>query len=111
MEIQEYIDAVPEARKEKLISLIELIRSACPNAKESIQYKMPMFTHGQNWIAVANQKNYISLYTCNADSIKPFKVKNPNIKTGKGCINFTDSGKIPRQDVEQLIIKVMHAGY
>jgi len=48
-----------------------------------MKYKMPTYQVGDGWVAIANQKNYISLYTCGYHHIVGFKNNNPGIKTGK----------------------------
>lgn len=65
-----------------------------------MQYKMPTCRHGEGWVAIANQKNYISPYTCSADHLEELRRTHPGIKTGKGCINFRVKDKIPEAEVE-----------
>ena len=59
-----------------------------------MKYLMPTFETADGWIAVANQKNYISVYTCSTDKIAPYTTKHPKTKCGKGCLNFRDSQEI-----------------
>jgi hypothetical protein len=58
-------------------------------------------------VALASQKNYISLYTCSAENIATFKEKYGTIKTGKGCINFRDKDEIPLSDLDSVIQNAM----
>ena len=39
--------------------------------------------------------------------IEPFKKKYPDIKTGKGCINFTDKVEIPLTDIKPVIVSAI----
>ncbi len=68
---------------------------------------MPTYEAGEGWVAAANQKNCISLYTCSAEHLESFKRKHPKIKTGKGCINFKDSDDIPINDLIPVIKSAM----
>lgn len=68
-----------------------------------MKYKMPTFEYEQGWISIGNQMNYISVYTCSEAHIADFKLKNPNIKTGKGCINFKDSDDINTESLQAVI--------
>lgn len=68
-----------------------------------MKFRMPTYTVGAGWVALANQKNYISLYTCGYHHIEGFKVKHPEIKTGKGCINFRDKDELPINDICEVI--------
>ncbi len=83
-----------------------------PSARPSMKYKMPTYELETSWIAIANQKNYISLYTCSAEHISSFKKKYPKIQTGKGCINFKDSDEIPYEYLKPVIksaLEVIHS--
>jgi len=105
--IKKYIEAVPEHRRERFQSLQLLILQLYPDAKVSFRYKMPTFEWRDGWVALANQKNYISLYTCGAHHLENFKSKHPDIKTGKGCINFKDKDDIPLADLNSVIHSAM----
>ena len=61
MEIGEYVDNVPELRRERLLSLLALIRRLYPDCVESIWYRMPTFESANGWMAVANQKRDLFL--------------------------------------------------
>ena len=107
MELDEYMREIPAERKDRFRSIVEAVRSIYPDADASMKYKMPTFTNDQGWVAVANQKNYISLYTCSAQHLESFKEKHPRIKTGKGCINFRDKDDIPIDDLLPVIRSAM----
>jgi len=103
-EVTKYLGSVPKERKELVDKLHRLITSLYPEAEIDMKYKMPTYHAGGGWVAVANQKNYVSLYTCGYHHIAPFKEKHPKIKTGKGCINFKVSDLVPLKDIE-LVVK------
>jgi hypothetical protein len=64
---------------------------------------MPTYRHGDGWVALANQKNYISLYTCAESHIETYKRRLPRQKTGKGCINFRARDEIYYDNPEYVI--------
>ncbi|MES9854833.1 MAG: DUF1801 domain-containing protein [Candidatus Thiodiazotropha sp. L084R] len=68
--VKEYLDTVPEIRKEKVDLLHSLILKCFPEATVDMKYKMPTYKYGEGWVAVANQKSYVSLYTCSAEHLK-----------------------------------------
>lgn len=68
-----------------------------------MKYKMPTFESEKGWVALANQKNYISLYTCSAKNIAEFKNLHSHIKTGKGCLNIKDKDDFPLADLDSVI--------
>jgi len=87
MPIDDYVAEIPEARRDRVMSVIDLILSLYPGTRASMRYRMPTFETGSGWVSVADQKHDISLYTCAEAHIAGFKAKHPEIKTGKGCIN------------------------
>ncbi|MEW8627336.1 MAG: DUF1801 domain-containing protein [Candidatus Thiodiazotropha sp.] len=101
-----YFSDLPEARRTRITLLHEMIINEYPDVVIDMHYRMPTYRLGEGWIALANQKNYISLYTCSADHIELFKIQHPTIKTGKGCINFRDRDPLP---IEDLVLVVQHA--
>lgn len=105
-EVQSYIDSIPKDRIDRFISIHKLIVQIYPDAIIDMSYKMPTYRIGSGWIALAKQKNHISLYTCGASHLESYKQKHPHQKTGKGCINFRKSDEIFLDDLETVI---MHA--
>ena len=102
-ELQAYFDLIPEHRKQRFLTLHELILSTYPQVLVDMKYKMPTYQYENGWVALANQKNYISLYTCLPEALIAFKKLHPKINTGKGCINFKDSNELVLEDIKQVI--------
>ena len=107
MELEEYLKAIPDARAARFSAIRDLIRRQYPDAVESMRYRMPTFEVGEGWVALANQKQYISLYTCSAEHLESFRQLHPEIKTGKGCINFRDRDDIPLDSIVSVIESAM----
>ena len=102
-DVAEYFAAVPAGRRSGIETLHALIIRRYPQAVVDMSYKMPTYRVGEGWVALANQKNYISLYTCGYHHIEAFKARHPKIKTGKGCINLRDKDELPLADLERVI--------
>ena len=102
-EVKQYLDAVPDARRPVVSKLHELVMELYPDAAVDMSYRMPTYKAKDGWVAIANQKRYVSLYTCGAHHLADFKANNPGIKTGKGCINFRQSDELPLDDVRNVI--------
>jgi hypothetical protein len=66
-------------------------------------YKMPTYKVRSVWVPLANQKHYVSLYTCGAEHLAEFKARYPQIKTGKGCINFKMNDTIPLAALKKVV--------
>jgi uncharacterized protein YdhG (YjbR/CyaY superfamily) len=101
--VDAYISSIPSQRHDRFMSIHELIIQLYPDANIDMSYKMPTYSIGDAWVALANQKQYISLYTCSASHLESYKQKHPRQKTGKGCINFRDSDEIYYDDLELVI--------
>jgi uncharacterized protein YdhG (YjbR/CyaY superfamily) len=102
-DVQAYIDAIPQNRLERFLSIHKLIVQLHPDAIVDMRYKMPTYGVGDGWVALANQKHYISLYTCSAFHLESYQSKHPQQKTGKGCINFRARDEIHYDDLAKVI--------
>lgn len=102
-EVQQYVEAVPEERKPLFDKLHTLILGLYPDAEIVMSYKIPTYKAKSGWVALANQKQYVSLYTNDENYIAAFKSKHPSIKTGKACINFKESDPVPLADLKKVI--------
>jgi len=111
MTVNEYMQSLVKGRRQKVQLLSDLILSLYPNAEVSMKYKMPTFSIDAGWVAIANQKNYVSLYTCSAQHLEQFKQCYPTIKTGTGCINFKDKDDLPIDALKQVITSAMDFGH
>jgi hypothetical protein len=101
--VREYIDSVPEERKEIIVFLHKFIQEAVPKLKPyltssmlgygSFQYRSYKNELGR-WpiIALANQKQYVSLYVCAiADGqyiAEKHKKELGRVTVGRSCISF-----------------------
>jgi len=102
-DVKEYFRRVPKERQPLLRKLHALILEAYPDAESLIWYNMPTYRAKSGWVSLANQKHYVSLYTCSEQHIAAFKAKHPKIKTGKACINFRDTDEVPLEDVKKVV--------
>jgi uncharacterized protein YdhG (YjbR/CyaY superfamily) len=106
-DLDKYMEGINELRLYKFKSIMAHIQNLYPAAELSMKYKMPTYCYGQGWIALANQKNYISVYTCAEKHLLAFKKLQPQIKTGKGCINFKDRDGIKLESLTPVIISAL----
>ena len=99
----QYLATVPQERRDMVAELHAIVLSVYPEAEVSMRYRMPTYEVADGWVALANQKRYVSLYTCGYHHIAGFKAEHPTYKTGKGCINFKPSEPIPADAVRQVV--------
>jgi len=116
---EEYIEKIEEPRKSDFIKVYDLIKRVLPNDKpyivanmigfRSCHYKSKSGREG-DWpiIALASQKNYISVYICgtkNGKYVAESHTKDfPKASIGKSCIRFKKSDDIDLMTLE-LVIK------
>lgn len=101
--VTEYIAAVPAERKDTIQKLHTFIRKTVPKLKS--HFASNMLGYGSfpyknykkeliSWpvIALANQKNYVSLYVCSVDAgqyvAEKYKKELGKVSVGKSCIRF-----------------------
>lgn len=112
--VKEYFDLLPKERKDPLLFLDKLIKKTAPSLKPVFSYNMPgygMFKYRNytneiiDWptIAIASQKNYISLYICAVEGneyiAEKYKGELGKVNVGRSCIRF--------KKIEDLNLKVL----
>ena len=87
--VDQYYNAIPKDRLEDMLTLQKLIIEFFPNMVEDMAYKLPTYSFQNLKIcAIANQKNYMSLYIMNYDLLDNFKEKLNAFNCVKSCITF-----------------------
>ena len=101
--VAQYLAAVPAERKDTILRLHNFIRKTVPKLKSHFAYNMlgygsfPYKNHKKemvSWptIALANQKNYVSLYVCSIDAgqyvAEKYKKELGKVSVGRSCIRF-----------------------
>lgn len=101
--IEEYLNAIPEDRKKILVFLHDFIRKTVPSLAPYFSDNMPGYGKFKyknykkeeiDWpvIALANQKNYISLYVCAVENgeyiAEKYKKDLGKVNVGRSCIRF-----------------------
>jgi uncharacterized protein YdhG (YjbR/CyaY superfamily) len=104
-DVDEYIANVDEARRGDLESLRTLIRSAAPDAEETVLYNMPYYQYHGLLCAFAAQKRHLSLYVLNLEAVDEFRDELTGVDVAKGCIRFKSFAKLPADVVSKLIAR------
>lgn len=101
--VTEYLAAVPKERKNVILFLHNFILKTAPKLKSHFAYNMlgyGSFTYKNykkeiiDWpvIALANQKNYVSVYVCAVENGRYIAEKHTKelgkVSVGKSCIRF-----------------------
>lgn len=117
--VSEYIDALPEERKTIILFLHNFIQKSAPSLKSHFAYNMlgyGFFRYKNykkeiiDWpiIALASQKNYVSIYVCALDNGEYLAEKNKSelgkVSVGKSCIRFKKLEDLNLGVLKQVII-------
>ncbi len=113
--VQEYINDVPEQRKEIIEFLHNFIQESAPKLEPHFAYNMLGYGSFEyidkrtkelkSWpvVALANQKNYVSVYVCALEDgayiAERYKDKLGKVSVGKSCIRLK---KLEDVDLEEL---------
>jgi hypothetical protein len=115
---KEYFDALPEERKKPMLFLHKFILKTAPKLKSNFLYNMPGYGSFKyhnykketiDWpvIALASQKNYISLYVCAIDKegyiAEQYKAELGKVSVGKSCIRFKKIEDLNLKTLEKVI--------
>jgi len=101
--IDEYIFLQPKEVQVYLQKLRQTIKSAAPNAEETISYKMPAFRYHGMLVYFAAFKNHYSLFPANGSIIATMNEELKKYKTGKGTIQFTYGKPLPVALIKKIV--------
>ena len=105
----QFLDALPPERRDVIDRVWQHIRQhVAPGYSEQADGKFLTFKTGDKWyVALTNQKNYISLYLMPMYAHPELKLlfdesgKKP--KVGKSCINFLKADELPLAVIGQIV--------
>jgi hypothetical protein len=117
---KQYIDSLPEDRREVIVKLRELILKSDPLVKEVVAgmmgREMLMYMQGDFMkYALSNVKNHISFHSMVMYGTKgmaeKFAKHLPKAKFQKGCVNFKDALQMPLHIAEKFIKEMAGCEY
>jgi uncharacterized protein YdhG (YjbR/CyaY superfamily) len=106
---EQFLNHLPPDRKAEAEKVWNIIRESMPSGySEEIDDKYLSFKTGKDWyVALANQKNYISLHLLPIYVYPELKAKfdaaNKKLKCGKGCVNFKRAEDLPLAVIAEII--------
>ncbi|HEY1404867.1 MAG TPA: DUF1801 domain-containing protein [Pyrinomonadaceae bacterium] len=107
---EQYLDGLPRARRAEIERVWNVVREHVPEGyTEEVGAKFLSFKAGDDWlVALANQKNYISLYLVPLYMFPEMKAQfdaaaGGKLKCGKSCINFKSAGELPLELIGQIV--------
>lgn len=116
--VKEYFDQLPPERRAPILFLDKFIKKMAPSLKPVFSYNMPgygMFKYKNykgeilDWptVALASQKNYISVYVCAVENgeyiAEKHKEELGKVSVGKSCIRFKKIEDVNLKTLEKVI--------
>lgn len=101
-QVDQYIRQFPPEIQARLVKIRELIRSATPEAEETIAYEMPTYRLSGNLVHFAAFKNHIGLYPT-PSGIAAFKEELAEYKGAKGSVQFPHSKPLPYELIRKIV--------
>ncbi len=101
--IDEYIARYPKDVQEILEKIRSTIRSAAPQAKETIKYQMPTFTLNGNLVYFGAFKNHIGFYPPISSGSEEFRKEAAQYEGPKRSLIFPFDQPIPYHLIETIV--------
>lgn len=116
--VKEYIDNIPAERQDAIKFLHEFIQKTAPKLKPHFAYNMLGYGSFKyrnykkelvDWptVALANQKNYISVYVCAVEDGKYVAEKNASklgkVSVGRSCIRIKKLEDVNLEELKKVI--------
>jgi uncharacterized protein YdhG (YjbR/CyaY superfamily) len=122
----QYIAEVEEKRRADIQALHDMVREEAPELEPTMEfgmlgygkyhYKYKSGREGE-WmkIGIANNKQYISLYSCAADDdgyvAERYRGRLPKANIGKSCVRFKRLSDLDEETLRELIRETAAAGW
>lgn len=106
---EQYLASLPPERRAPIDRVWRLLRENMPGGyAEDVGPKFLSFKAGEDWyVALANQKNYMSLYLMPVYVFPELKARldaaAKKLKCGKSCINFQRAEDLPLDVIAEIV--------
>lgn len=99
-----YIAEFDGETRRRLEQMRQIVRSAAPEAEESIAYGMPAYKlHGKPLVYFAGYENHIGFYAT-PNGNEAFKAEFAKYKQGKGSVQFPHNQPLPVDLVRRVFL-------
>lgn len=101
--IDEYCKSFPPEIQVHLRKVIEVFRTTCPSARESIRYGMPAFKVGKEHLYVSATKKHIGIYPMYGLEDIENEIREYRGKGTKDALHLPYNKPMPFKLIEQII--------
>ncbi len=105
----DYLATLPDDRRQSVAQVWQVVRDHIPAGYvEQVGPKFLQFAAGEEgYVALANQKNYVSLYLLPVYVDPSLKQKldgiDKKLKVGKSCVNFNRADDLPLDIIGEIV--------
>lgn len=101
--VQQFFEDVPEGSKLYFNQMHDLVMALYPEAQVRISYGIPIYKTATGWVGLGYYKSGVTIYTNGPGHLAEFKARHPDMKGGKGSINFPNTRPLPLEDLHLII--------
>ncbi len=106
--VTRFIAAIPALQRPLFDRLQGLILRSYPDAEVTISYQIPRYrVPSGRFVFLGIWKHGVSLHAVNFEVIAEFKAAHPEIKTGKGSVNFKTTDTFTDAAVKKALKRVL----
>lgn len=110
--VEEYLAGLPDAEREALERVRQIIRASAPEATERISYRMPVFADHGDLVGFAAQATHLSLYTMSPPLVASMRDELRAAGIGIGgssTLHFTPDAPLPADLVARVVAARLEA--
>lgn len=106
---EQFLGSLPPERRGEVERVWQIVRASMPDGyREEVTAKYLTFkAEGEWYVALASQKNYLSLHLVPIYVYPELRAKldagGKKVKCGKGCINFKRAEELPLEAIGEII--------
>ena len=100
--VDQYIGRFPKDVQRRLMQLRRAVRSAAPQASETLSYQMPAFKLNRSLVYFGAFKSHIGFYPTSS-GVRAFKKELAAYKVTKGAVQFPMEVPIPVELVKKIV--------
>lgn len=106
---EQFLNSLPPERRGEVERVWQVVRASMPDGyREEVTAKFLTFkAEGEWYVALASQKNYLSLYLTPIYVYPELRAKldagGKKLKCGKGCISFKRAEELPLEVIGEII--------
>ncbi len=101
--VDAYLARTPEPFRQALASIRALLRSAAPDARETLVYGVPGIRQKGPLVCYAAFKAHCGFYPMDPSLLERFAPELTGFKTAKGTIQFTPDKPVPSDLIQRIV--------